>query len=60
MEQIGCIAKPVFTKEQLAEQKLFKTDLQNGNAKIAFEGTFDEGIKYLKATGQFVDACINP
>lgn len=55
-----CIAKAVFTKEQLAEQKQFKTDLQNGNAKIAFEGTFDEGIEFLKETGQFVDACINP
>ena len=46
MEQID-FTKLVFTKEQLAEQKQFKTDLQNGNVKIAFEGTFDEGIEFL-------------
>ena len=52
--------KAVFTKEQLAEQKQFKIDLQNGDAKIAFAGTFDEGIDFLKKTGELVDACINP
>ena len=46
MEQID-FTKLVFSKEQLAEQNQFKTDLQNGNVKIGFEGTFDEGIKYL-------------
>ena len=50
----------VFTKEQIAEQKQFKNDLENGNAKIAFEGTFKDGIEFLKETGKLVDTCINP
>ena len=60
MEQVICVAQAIFTEEQLAEQEQFKTDLENGNAKIAFEGTFDEGIQFLKETGKLVDACINP
>ncbi len=59
MEQLVYVAQAVFTKEQLAEQQLFKTDLENGNAKIAFKGTFEEGIRFLKDTGKLVDACIN-
>jgi len=59
MEQVICVAQAIFTEEQLAEQKEFETDLENGNAKIAFKGTFEEGIKFLVETGKLVDACIN-
>ena len=60
MEQVICVAQAIFTEEQLAEQRQFKTDLENGNAKIAFEGTFEEGIRFLVETGKLVDTCINP
>ena len=59
MKQVICVAQAVFTEEQLAEQKQFETDLENGNAKIAFEGTFEEGMRFLRETGKLVDACIN-
>jgi len=59
MEQVICVAQAIFTEEQLAEQKQFKTDLENGNAKIAFEGTFEDGIQFLVGTGKLVDACIS-
>ena len=50
------IIKTKFTEEQIAEQKQFMRDLKNGNADIAFTGTFEEGIQFLKDTGNFVDA----
>ena len=32
--------------------------LKNGTAKIAFEGTFKEGMDFLDDTGRLVNACI--
>lgn len=60
MVQNTRILQKVFTKEQLIEQEDFKTDLENGTANIVFEGTFEEGISFLKETGKLVDTCINP
>ena len=46
----------VFTKAQIEEQEKFKVDLENGNVKFAFSGTFAEGLSFLKETGELVDA----
>ena len=46
----------VFTAEQISEQKQFIRDLENNNADIVFEGTFEEGLSFLKDTGDLVDA----
>ena len=58
MKQAVGKLRPVFSKEQQAEQKQFTEDLKNGTAKIAFEGTFKEGMDFLDDTGRLVNACI--
>lgn len=45
----------VFTPEQIEEQKQFVKDLENNKGGIVFEGTFAEGISFLKDTGDLVD-----
>lgn len=45
----------VFSREQIEEQKQFVKDLKAGRANIVFEGTFKEGISFLKDTGDLVD-----
>ena len=47
--------KLVFTQEQIEEQKQFTKDLQQGNVKTTFEGTFLEGKAFLEGTHQLVD-----
>ncbi len=59
MKQVVGKLRIVFSKEQLAEQKQFTEDLKNGTAKIAFEGTFKEGMDFLEETGRLVDTCIH-
>ncbi len=60
MKQIvRVLSAAVFSKEQLDEQKQFKEDLQNGSVKIAFEGTFEEGMDFLEETEKLVDTCIH-
>lgn len=51
MKQVVSVASAVFSEVQMIEQKQFKKDLQNGSVKIAFEGTFKEGIDFLTDTG---------
>lgn len=48
-----------FSKEQVEQINQFEKDLKAGNADIAFTGTFDESIQFLKDTGNFVDAFRN-
>lgn len=50
------IVKFRFTKEQMIEIKQFEKDLEAGKVDIVFTGTFEEGVQFLKDTGDFVDA----
>lgn len=52
---VSSIVKLRFTPEQIEEQRQFKNTLENNTANIVFEGTFTEGIEFLKDTGEFVD-----
>ena len=44
-----------FSPEQIEEQKQFMADLENDNVEIAFEGSFDDGLSFLRDTGNLVD-----
>ena len=49
------VVRLMFSPEQIAEQKQFISELENNNAGVVSEGTFTEGIQFLKDTGDFVD-----
>ena len=55
MEQKIRVIEKVFTKEQLMEQKEFNIARSEGRTNIIFEGTFDEGIKFLDDTAKLVN-----
>ena len=54
-QSIQCVAKPQFSKKQIADIAQFEKDLKAGNVDIIFTGTFEDGIQFLKDTGDFVD-----
>ena len=49
------VLKKVFTSDQIVEQEQFMNELENDTANIVFEGTFADGIDFLKGTGELVD-----
>ena len=49
-----------MTKEQSEEVQVFKQDLQNGSADIAFEGSLLEGKAYLTGIAEIVEATNHP
>ncbi len=57
MNQISSqrVVKLTFSHEQIEEQKQFITDLESNNVNIAFEGSFDDGLSFLRDTGDLVD-----
>ena len=59
MIQSATTITAVFSEEQLNEQKQFREALQNGSAKIVFEGSFKDGIDFLQETEKLVDTCIH-
>ena len=40
--------KYVFSAEQIEEQKQFKNDLENKKVDFVFEGSFEDGMNFLK------------
>ena len=55
-QNVQQVKKCKFFKEQLAEIAQFERDLKLGKINIIFTGTFEEGIQFLKDTGDVVDA----
>ncbi len=54
-----CVIKYMFTHEQIEEQEQFTQDLKAGNASIAFEGSFLEGMAFLKGTNELVENIVH-
>lgn len=59
-KQAQTISKIVMTKEQSEEVQVFKQNLQNGSADIAFEGSLLEGKAYLTGIAEIVEATNHP
>lgn len=55
-QNVQQVKKPKFSKEQLVEIAQFERDLKAGKVNIIFTGTFEEGMQFLKDTGDVVDA----